>query len=373
VKVIDDYTLQVSIDMPKPYFLYKLGYATAFVVDRNNVAKGGEWWRKPNGTGPFKLKDWQENSSLVLEWNPDYYGEKARVETVTFKILAGVPMRMYETGEIDATGVSMAYIDMATDKEGPYLKELTILPELSFSYIGFNSAEPPFDDANIRRAFALAIDRKKLVSLIFKDMVAPATGILPPGIPGYNTQLKGLDFDIARARELIKASKYGDVSKLPPITLTTSGYGTSVGSTLEAIIHEWRQNLGVEVKVRQLEPEVFFYTLKQEKDQMFDIGWIADYPHPQDFLEILFKGGADNNWGDYRNAEIDSLLDKAGVEPDNAKALSLYQQVEQKLVDDAACIPLWFGKNYELVKSYVQGYKPTPMGIVKLNRISVNR
>lgn len=373
VKVLDDYTLQVTIDAPKPFFLYKLGYATAFVVDRNNVAQGSLWWHKPNGTGPFKLKEWTQGQSLVLEWNPDFYGEKAKVATVTFKILAGVPMRMYETGDIDATDVSLDYIDMATDEASSLVDELKIYPELSFYYIGFNCTKPPFDDANVRRAFSMAIDKHKLVSLVFKDMVAPASGILPPGMPGYNTRLKGLEFDVTRAKELIKASKYGDVSNLPPITITTGGYGTSVSSSLEAIIYEWKQNLGVDVKVRLLEPELFIYNLKQEKDEMFDIGWVADYPHPQDFLEILFHGGADNNWSEYRNSDVDSLLDKAGIEPDNAKALSLYQQIEQKLVDDAACLPLWFGKNYVLTKPNVTGYKPTPMGFVKLNKVSVSK
>jgi oligopeptide transport system substrate-binding protein len=204
-------------------------------------------------------------------------------------------------------------------------------------------------------------------------MVAPASGILPPGMPGYNTQLKGLEFDVTQAKELIKASKYGDVSNLPPITITTGGYGTSISSSLEAIIYEWKQNLGVDVKVRLLEPEFFIYSLMQEKNEMFDVGWVADYPHPQDFLEVLFHGGVDNNWSEYRNPEVDSLLDKAGIEPDNVKALSLYQQIEQILVDDAACLPLWFGKNYVLTKSNVTGYEPTPMGFVKLNKVSVSK
>jgi oligopeptide transport system substrate-binding protein len=373
VKVLDDYTLQVTIDAPKPFFLYKLGYATAFVVDRNNVAQGALWWRKPNGTGAFKLKEWTQGQSLVLEWNPDFHGEKAKVATVTFKILAGIPMNLYETGEIDATDVSLPYIDMVTDKAGSFFNELAIYPELSFYYIGFNCTKPPFDDANVRRAFSMAVDKQKLVSLVYKDMVAPASGILPPGMPGYNTQLKGLEFDIERARELIKASKYGDVSNLPPITITAGGYGTSISSYLEAIIYEWKQNLGIDVKVRVLEPEFFINSLMKEKDEMFDIGWVADYPHPQDFLEVLFRSGSDNNWGEYQNPDIDNLLDKAGIEPDNVKALNLYQQIEQKLMDDAACLPLWFGKSYILTKPNVTGYQPTPMSFVKLNKVSVSK
>jgi oligopeptide transport system substrate-binding protein len=127
----------------------------------------------------------------------------------------------------------------------------------------------------------------------------------------------------------------------------------------------------VEVKVRQLEPERFLYHLKQETDEMFYTGWIADYPHPQDFLEILFRSGADNNYGQYHNPEVDDLLKRAGVEPDYEQSLALYQQAEERLVADAACLPLWFGKNYILTKPYVQNYDLDPMGIARLSEVSV--
>ena len=371
VRVIDDYTLQITIDAPKSYFLSKLTYPTAFVVDKANVQSGRGWWHHPNGTGPFKLSQWEENSLLVLEKNELYYGEMAKVDFVVFHLWAGVPMNLYETGKIDVTGVSLAYIDKVTDKAGPFYQDLKVTPELSFYYIGFNTTKPPFDDADIRRAFSQAIDKDKLVSLVFRDMMQPANGILPPGMPGYNEALSGLDFDIAGAKELIASSEYGDVSKLPPITITTMGWGGAISSGLEAIIHEWRQNLGVEVKVRQLEPERFLYHLMEEKDEMFYMGWVADYPHPQDFLEILFHSGADNNHGEYSNPEVDALLDKAGVELDNELSLALYQQAEQKLVTDAACLPLWFGQNYTLVKPYVKGYDLDPSGIVMLNKVSI--
>ena len=219
-------------------------------------------------------------------------------------------MNMYETGEIDVTGVSISYIDKVTDEAGPFYQDLEAVPELSFFYIGFDTTKPPFDDIDIRRAFSQAIDKDKLVSLVFRGMVQQADGILPPGMPGYNQGLSGFDFDIARAKELIRNSEYGDVSRLPPITITTSGWGGLISQGLEAIIQEWRQNLGVEVRVRQLEPERFIYNLKQEKDEMFYTGWIADYPHPQDFLDILFHSEADNNYGEYSSPEVDALLER---------------------------------------------------------------
>ena len=371
VRDLDDYTLQVTIDAPKSYFLSKLTYPTAFVVDKANVELGGEWWRSPNGTGPFKLRQWDERELLVLDRNELYYGEKAKLDSVVFQLWGGVPINMYETGKIDAASVYLSYIEKVTDETGPFYRELSIVPELSFFYIGFNHSKPPFDDVNIRRAFYQAVDRDKIVNLVFKGMRSRADGILPPGMPGFNNNLSGLDFDVNRARELIAASKYGDVSNLPPITITTGGWGGMISQELEAIVHEWRQNLGVEVKVRQLEPRRFLYHLREEKDEMFLMGWIADYPHPQNFLDILFHTGADNNYGEYSNPEVDALLDEGAVEQDNDRSLALYQQAEQKLVEDAACLPLSFGQNYVLAKPYLEGYSVNPMGFAMLNKVSI--
>jgi oligopeptide transport system substrate-binding protein len=373
VKVIDDNTLSVTIDAPKSYFLSKLTYPTAYVVDKANVSRGKDWWRQPNGTGPFKLKQWNEANLLVLERNDKYYGELAGVQRIEFQLWSGLPMNMYETGQIDVAGVANVYIDRVTDKAGPFYKELQETPELSFWWIGFNVTKPPFDDINVRRAFTQAIDKDRIVSLVFRNMVHRANGILPPGIPGFNKDVVGPGYDVARAKELMAASKYGDVSKLPPITLTTSGWGGGISMALEAMITEWRENLGVEVTVRQLEPDRFTYHLKEEKNEMFDMGWIADYPHPQDFLDVLFHTGAENNYANYSNPDVDALLDRAAVEGDNEKSLELYRQAEQALVDDAACLPLWFGENYVLVKPYVQGYQLNPMGIVMLNKVRIGK
>jgi len=104
---------------------------------------------------------------------------------------------------------------------------------------------------------------------------------------------------------------------------------------------------------------------------MFYLGWVADYPHPQDFLDVLFHTSADNNHGEYSNREVDSMLEMAGLEPDYQRSLGLYQQAERKLVEDAACLPLWFGQNHVLIKPYVKGYHLNPMGFATLNRVSV--
>jgi oligopeptide transport system substrate-binding protein len=373
VKVLDNYTLEVNITDPVPYFLDKMAYPTAFVVDKANVQSGANWWLHPNGTGPFKLHQWQMDQLVVLQRFDNYYGDKAKLNQVSFQLYAGNPMDLYQEGTIDVADVASAYMGMVTDPSNPISKELQASNELSLYYIGFNFAAPPFDDVNVRQAFSYAVDKAKVINLSVEDTVTPAYGILPPGMPGYNDALQGLTFDPQKAKTLLSASKYGDASNLPPIILTTSGYGNDISGLLGGIIEQWRQNLGVEVTVRQLEPQDFLYALEQEINNMYDQGWIADYPDPQDFLDVLFRTGSFYNSGKYSNPQVDSMLSQAAVEQDETARLKMYQDIEQVIVQDAAVLPLFFGRDYIVVKPYVKGYVISPLGYPSLNQVSIQK
>lgn len=281
-------------------------------------------------------------------------------------------MRMYETDETDVTDVFLEDIERVLDPDNPLNKELISVPELSLHYIGFNATKPPFDDSKVRQAFYHAIDKNKIIEVVLKSTVERADGILPPGLPGYNEDLTGLSFDVDRAKELIRQSKYKDVANLPQITFTTSGLG-DISDINAALIDMWQKNLGVEVRVRQLEPEKYFQLLKEEKDELFESGWVADYPDPENFLDILFHGGSEENTGEYSNPKVDTLLEQARVEQDITARLKLYQEIEQILVSDAACLPLFFDVNYFLVKPYVEDFVVTPMGVLTLKGVSVKR
>ncbi|HEX7475518.1 MAG TPA: peptide ABC transporter substrate-binding protein, partial [Dehalococcoidales bacterium] len=191
VKIVDDTTLQVTIDSPKSYFPYKLTYPTTYVVDQANVNSGSDWWKQPKGTGPFKLSLWTQGQSLTLVRNDSYYGTLPSLSQVKYQFYTGLPMDLYETSQIDATGVSTDYKDEVMDQSGPFYKDLTVSPSLGIYYLGFNCTQAPFDDANVRKAFSMAIDKDKIISLIFLDMEKKANGILPPGMPGYNQNLTG--------------------------------------------------------------------------------------------------------------------------------------------------------------------------------------
>jgi oligopeptide transport system substrate-binding protein len=373
VQAVDDYTLKVTLVSPSSAFLAKLSYPTAFVVDKNDVIKGATWWQSPNGSGPFRLGSWARGSQLVLERNPLYYGDKARLNKVVYKLLAGIPMNLYESGDIDIADVNVSYYDRVMDPAGPFYSQLVTAPELSLTYLGFDVSKPPFDDPLVRRAFSMTVNKQRLAELMFRDILAPAGGILPPGMPGYNAALQSIAYDVGAAKALITSSRYGSAASLPKIVITTSGYGGAVAGDLVAIVYDWEAAFGIDIEIRQLDPSLFSYYLKQEKDSMYYWGWNADYAHPQNFLEVLFGTGTTYNIGGYSNAQFDALLKQAAATTDETASFALYRQAEQLLVNDAACIPLWNGKTLQLVQSHVKGYALNALGQVALNHVYIQK
>ena len=359
VRVIDDLTLEVTIDGPKPYFLGKLSYITAYVVDRANVARGINWTDKPNGTGPFKLKEWKKDELLILERNDNDYLEPAKLENVVFQIFAGRSMMMYEQGEIDTTGVGLANLERVLDPTDPLNKELLTTPSLNMSYLGFNVTMPPFDDPKVRRAFALALDMDKILEVSLKGNSERAAGFVPPGIPGHNEGLEPLPFDPEQAKQLIVESKYGSVANLPPIVFYTL---YSLGSTEEAMIGMWQQNLGVKVEAQVIEELEEWYEMAHGREfQLFSSGWQADYIDPQNFLEVFFHSQSEENRFAYANPEVDAALEKAAVERDEETRLKMYQEIEKLILEELPAVPFYqSSKRNRLVKPYVEGFYPLP-------------
>lgn len=359
VEVIDDRTVRITIDAPKAYFLAKLTYPTAFIVDEANVKTGRNWTDEPNGTGAFKLEEWSRGDRIVLTANENFYNGPVRLAELQYLLAGGSSMTMYENGEIDIGGANVNEIERVTDPAGELHTQLKILNNFSVEYIGFNVNQPPFDDPKVRQAFNLAIDKERISEVVLKDLVTPAFTILPPGFPGYNESLEGLRYDPERAKQLLAESKYA--GNLPPITLALPGQGSGPGRVVEAMQDMWKQNLGVDVQTQLTEFATYLEDLKQKRYQMFEIGWIADYPDPQNFLDILFYSRSNDNNTGYSNPEVDALLEQARVEQDPQERVRLYQEAEQIIVDDAAWLPLFYGKSYYLIKPYVKNFEPTPI------------
>jgi len=347
VQVLDEHTLRITIDAPKAYFLAKLTYSTAFVVDQENVEQH-DWLDQPNGTGPFKLGE-RSQQRIVLQRNEHYYRDAPALEQVIFFLSGGSPMSMYENGELDIVIVGAADIERVRDPANPLHAELSMTSQWDIQYLGFDVTQPPFDDVKVRQAFALAIDRQKIADVVWKGMKLPAQGVVPPGMAGYDREEPLVKYDPQRAQRLISESEYGDVSRLPAITLTIGGSGGQLPPTIEAIVAMYRENLCVEIAVVQSADVL------AGRPQFFSMGWIADYPDPEDFLDILFHSQSGLNHVRYANPQVDELLEEARVETDTARRMQLYEQAEEIIVADAPWVLLWHDVDYVLTKPYVKG------------------
>lgn len=361
IVVRDERTVEITIDAPKAYFLAKLTYPTAFVLDRENVEVSERWYEQPNGTGPFRLvnvgKDW-----IVLERNEQYYFELPRLQQVRFYVGPRSAMAMYEAGELDVTPVNLGDIERVLDEDGDLYDELTIGPGLGLYYLGLNTRIEPFDDRAVRRAFAMAIDRQKIVDVTLKGTVELAEGIVPPPLPGHDSDVRCLPFDVEQAKRSLAESAYAG-QPLPVVTLT-GGMGELFAEVF------WR-NLGAEMEV-QVVQEGYFEGLRAGLYDAYFTGWVADYPDPENFLDVLFHSGSAGNHSGYSNPEVDDLLERARVETDEAKRLALYAEAERLIVEDAPIIPLFFDREYTLVKPHVKGLVQPMPGVLDLRDVTVD-
>lgn len=373
LKALDDHRLQVTIDAPKPYFLMKLAYGISVVLDKKNVESGADWYTHPNGTGPYKLLRSEPGKVIIYERNPDFYGAAPPIRYVVQQLYAGVGIRLYETGDIDITGVSRYDLPRVHDPDEPLHADLHEAPSLCTSYLNFDVTQAPFDDVKVRQAFALAIDKAKYRDLALNGSGLIARGLYPPGLPGYSLDLHGLDYNPTLAKQRLAESRYGSAQGLPPLRFTVSGFGSDLGAPTAALVAMWQQTLSVTVQVEKLEPDRYNDEVHAGRHgQILSNGWCADYPDPENFADALFHTGAEENLSRYSNPTLDHLLEQARVEPAPAQRMALYAQAEQLLVDDAPALFLSHGQSAVLVKPYVKGYVLAPIAYPEMRYLSLD-
>lgn len=359
LEAVDEHTVRITIDSPKSYFLAKLTYPTAAVVDLEEVEREPQtWFTDPNPSGPFGLEELSKER-IVLVRNDRYVGRQASIIRAVYDLSASSAMTQYETGEIDITAFGGDEIDRVLDPYNPLHNEYLAFPELSVQYLGLNVEQAPFDDPLVRRAFAYAIDREKLANLVLNQTALPAYTVLPPTMPGYIESAPGTvpTYDPEEARRLLAASSYGSADRLPPIALTvagTTGYLSPVDEAVMAMIEE---NLGIEMIAEQVDWADMLEDMNRHRYQLYSAGWIADYPDPQNFIDVQFYSKSAQNHTGYANPEVDALLEAARVEQDEAHRSELYAEAERIVLNDAPWITLTHGYAYYLVKPYVQGFR----------------
>ena len=372
VEVIDDKTISIEIDFPKAYFLAKLTYPTAFVIDKDQVELNPRnWTRKPNGTGPYKLSEWKLGERIILEANTRYHLGVGNVQVVDYQLSGGSILTRFENGEVDSAGISQNDIDRVRDPSEPLNKLYRQSNYFQTNYIGMNNAIAPFDDIFVRQAFASAIDIGKITDITYKKMLPQATGILPPGMYGYDESKKAYEYNPELARDLLAKSKYGSAENLPPIVFSDIGAGAEGSTDIQAYIEQWKKNLGVTVQLRQSDFATFLADLDSNKLQIYSIGWIMDYPDPENILDVKFHSQSTENNENYSNAVVDQLLENARSELDTDKRALLYQEAEEIIVKEAPWIPTYFTTSHYVISKKIKKWIEPAMIVPKLRFVEI--
>ncbi len=358
VVVIDERTLQVTLDGPKPYFLAKLSYPTSFVVDVAQIEEDENWWQAPNASGPFQILNYKENDILIFERNPDFYGN-VEVPHIVYNLSpGGTQISLFETGDLDIAYIGGEDVLRMQDPNEPLGEYMHSTTTVCTSMIKFDNTLPPFDDINVRKAFTQAIDQNAVNEQFSEGLDRVAVGVLPPAMPGYTGENAIAPFDLTAAQEALAESDYA--ASMPEIILSASGYGDTDNPYVAMLVDMWQNNLNVKITVEYIAPDRFSEVAREEHGQMVVYGWCADYPDPENFLRVLFHTDSDFNVSGYTHPDFDDLVEQAAVEQDPAARINLYQQAEKMLLEDFALLPMSHNVSYVLVSNKIRNFIFSP-------------
>ena len=362
IKVIDKYTVSITLAKPLPFFPSIMAMSYAYIVPKEEVEKWGEdFTRHPCGTGPFKFAEWKAGQYVKVVRNPEYW-EKDKwgqrlpyLDAIIWYFIPDENVRFmkFENGELDLyyriPPASFERI-MKDRKRAPYVVRG---PQMVIQYFGMNNSRPPFNNVLVRRAFNHAVNKVKIIQKVINGRGIMAQGVLPPGFPGYNPNLRSGYPNKAKA--LLAEAGYGPNNPFPKITIWYNQHGTwqKVAESIQADL----KAIGVDAELQSAQWSTYLDKVRRYDLDIFRLGWMADYPDPDNFLWTLFHSdniGQDNSAA-YKNPEVDKLLDAARVERDWKKRVELYQKAEKLIVADAPWIFLYHPITDWIHQPYVHG------------------
>ena len=382
---IDDYTLQLTLENPTPYFLELLNHYSWFPAHPPTIEKFGAFgkqgtaWTRPGnyvGNGPFTLSDHKVNSVIEVKKNPLYWD----AQTVSLEGIRFYPIESADTEERAFHSGFLHLTQTVSPDRIDFLKENH--PDLIHfeSYLGtyfyrFNVEEPPFDDVRVRLAFNLATDRQAIVEKVTKGGQLPARCFTPPGTGGFSPESR-FRFDPQKAKSLIQEylTEKG-LESLPKIELK---YNTSEGhkKVAEALQGMWKNHLGAEIQLLNMEWKVFLSTIAKRDFSLARAGWIGDYVDANTFLHMWRTGDGHNNTG-WSSTRYDELLELAAQESDTQKRFSYFEECEKLIAENAPILPIYFYVHVTLRSPTVKGWHPTlldhhPYKYVRLENLVQN-
>ena len=384
----DPNTVIIVTNAKAAYFLDALTYEDSYVVNQKVLGSGkvADHLSEGIGAGPFTVKKYARGQEIDLVPNANYFGPKPQLKELRFPFYKSQDTlyKAYQTGAVDNTPIPSAQLASAKQLTNEYHN----VPQLTEFYYTMNYLVKPFDNIKVRQAFALALNKDEIAHSVWKDTVVATNHIVPKGMPGYNANLKGPDGTTKTsgnptlAKQLLTQGLQEDgmsLSSLPAITV----YGATSGSPdlrneYAAVQQMWQSALGVKINVRD---EDFNQLLSDSTNAANNpkgiafwwLGWIADYPDPQDWTSLQFAKGVPNNAYNYgqnsgANAstqqQIQQLLTKADSNTNITERLQQYNTAEQQLVNDVAWIPVYQSATQLLRKPCTVGYVDNAEGLV---------
>ena len=362
VKAVGDYIVRFELNHAAGYFPAIAGMWIARPQPKEVIEKWGDKWTEPENivtNAHYILKEWVHDDYLVLVKNPDSYeADKVQIDEIYAVMIEeqSTALALYEGGELDVVH-DVPLEDMDRLKTDPILsKELYIAPRLCTYYYGFNNEKFPFDNPLVRKAFASAIDRQTLITTILKGEQRPATTFSCPGIFGWVDPAEeiGHPFNVEKAREFLAQAGYPGGEGFPVVTLmfNTSESHRKIAQVIQAM---WQQVLEIKVNLANQEWKVYLKTCVEDAPQIYRLGWCADYPDANNWLNDVFNSKSESNYANFSNPEFDKLVEAAARESDPAKRKEMYQKAERILCDtDAAITPIYWYTRVVMTKPYVE-------------------
>jgi oligopeptide transport system substrate-binding protein len=313
------------------------------------------------GSGAYTL-DSVTSSAFVLKANPHYWAGPPAITTVRMltTISGASPVDTFVASGVDVTPIGWSDAGwIAYDQQlGPSLRSD---PSLSVTYYGFDTRQAPFSDVRIRKAFAEAVDWRRLAKLDEPGSSVPATGMVPAGIPGTPQGDFLPPFDPTGAQKLLADAGYPGGAGLPAVSFIANG-----GSYDQAIVAMLEQNLGVKIDYATMDFAAYQQRLATDPPALWSLSWVADYPGPNDFLGVLLGTGSTANQGGWSNAGFDAAIAHATAAGNATDALAAYTQAMQIVQDQVPVVPVSYGTSYSLVRTGLQGASQSGTGILRL-------
>jgi oligopeptide transport system substrate-binding protein len=367
IKAVDDSTVQVDLASPAADFAAVASSPTLAVVpstidSRASVLQPGTFV----GSGAYVLSALSDTEA-TLTANKHYWAGTPPIRTIHLLSSTGGQriVDMFSSGSLDYTPVSAGDATwIAYDRTlGPSLR---IEPSPSIEYYGFNTSKAPFDNVHVRRAFALGVDWNRMVTLLSNPLVIPATGMVPAGVPGHSATDYGPLFDVAQARAELAAAGYANGAGFPKVTLMTAGAQLDA-----AVIAQVRQNLGIEMSYQSVDWTAYNEMLMGDSPpDMWQMGWVADYPGANDFLGLLLGSGQTNNFAKWTNSDFDAAIASALAATDAAAMQAAFDKAQSVVLDQSPVIPVDYGAGYALAAKGLLGALPNSQGLVRYAGLS---